>query len=80
LRTAEYFAERKNHTDWSAFDRIMNRKGGEPPQPGDEVRENYRKHPTKNLSVNNVSAVFGFASTQGDECSSDVVESKAITD
>jgi len=44
------------------------------------IRQLKRPEEIKNLSVNNVSAVFGFASTQGDECSSDVVESKAITD
>lgn len=43
LRTAQYFAERKGRTDWDAFDRIMNRKGGEPAQPGDEIPEGYRR-------------------------------------
>jgi hypothetical protein len=37
LRTATYFAERRGKADWAAFDRIMSRKGGEPPRPGDEA-------------------------------------------
>ncbi len=43
LRTARFFAERKGHADWAAFDRIMRREGGEPPQPDDEIPESYRK-------------------------------------
>ncbi len=43
LRTARYFTEKKGRADWAAFDRIMRREGGEPPQPGDEIPESYRK-------------------------------------
>jgi len=43
LRTAQYFADRKGRTDWDAFDRIMSRKGGEPPRPGDEIPEGYQR-------------------------------------
>lgn len=39
LRTASYFAERRGRADWEAFDRLMGRKGGEPPRPGDEMPE-----------------------------------------
>lgn len=39
LRTASYFAERRGRGDWEAFDRLMSRKGGEPPRPGDELLE-----------------------------------------
>lgn len=39
LRTASYFAERRERSDWAAFDRIMARSGGEPPRPGDEMPE-----------------------------------------
>jgi hypothetical protein len=39
LRTASYFAERRGRADWEAFDRLMSRKGGEPPRAGDEVPE-----------------------------------------
>ncbi len=39
LRTASYFAERRGRADWEAFDRLMSRKGGEPPRPGDELPE-----------------------------------------
>jgi HicB-like protein involved in pilus formation len=35
--TAEFFAERRQRADMKAFDRLMRRKGGEPPQPGDEI-------------------------------------------
>ena len=31
------FVERKSRTDRKAFDRIMNREGGVPSQPGDEL-------------------------------------------
>lgn len=37
LRTASCFTERKGRADWAAFDRLMARKGGEPPRPGDEM-------------------------------------------
>ena len=39
LRTASYFAERRERADWDAFDRLMARQGGEPPRPGDEQKE-----------------------------------------
>ncbi len=41
LRTAQYFAERKGRTDWAAFDRIMNRKGGEAPRAEDEIPQGF---------------------------------------
>lgn len=37
LRTAAYFAERRAQADWTAFDRLMSREGGQPPQSGDEM-------------------------------------------
>ncbi|MDP6705322.1 MAG: toxin-antitoxin system HicB family antitoxin [Alphaproteobacteria bacterium] len=37
LRTAKYFRERQRRADLAAFDRLMDRPGGEPPRPGDEV-------------------------------------------
>jgi hypothetical protein len=40
MRTATYFAERTGRVDWDAFDRLMQRAGGEPPRPGDELPEN----------------------------------------
>ena len=39
LRTASYFAERRGHADWEAFDRLMDRLHGAPPRPGDEMPE-----------------------------------------
>ena len=36
LRTASYFQERRAWVDWDAFDRLMDREGGEPPRAGDE--------------------------------------------
>ncbi len=39
LRTASYFAERRGRADWKVFDRLMSRKGGEPPRPGDKLLE-----------------------------------------
>ena len=37
LNTADFFAERKARADFKAFDRLMRRKGGQPPRAGDEV-------------------------------------------
>ena len=37
LQTARFFADRKARADFKAFDRIMKRKGGKPPRPGDEM-------------------------------------------
>ncbi|MFZ3238162.1 MAG: hypothetical protein WA417_06435 [Stellaceae bacterium] len=37
MGTAEFFAERKNRADFAAFDRLMRRPGGEPPQPDDTI-------------------------------------------
>jgi uncharacterized protein (DUF1778 family) len=37
LETAAFFADRRKRADFAAFKRIMNRKGGELPRPGDEV-------------------------------------------
>jgi hypothetical protein len=42
LRTARYFADRGGRADWTAFDRIMARKGGEPPREGDEIPPGYQ--------------------------------------
>jgi hypothetical protein len=39
LRTATYFAEHRDRADWTAFDQLMTRDAGEPPQPGDEMPE-----------------------------------------
>jgi len=37
LETASFFDDRKARADFKAFDRIMRRRGGEPPREGDEV-------------------------------------------
>jgi len=37
MGTAEFFAERRARADFKAFDRLMRRKGGEPPGPDDTV-------------------------------------------
>ena len=37
METVRFFAERKARADFIAFNRIMSRSGGEPPQPGDEL-------------------------------------------
>jgi len=39
MATAEMFAARRARADLNAFDRIMNRDGGEPPQPDDRLEE-----------------------------------------
>ena len=42
LRAAQFLAQRKGKADWVAFDRLMQRKGGTEPRPGDEIPEGYR--------------------------------------
>jgi hypothetical protein len=37
MAMAEMFAERRARADMDAFDRIMNREGGEPPRPDDTL-------------------------------------------
>lgn len=39
LETASFFEERRKRADFKAFRRILNRQGGEPPRPGDEVSD-----------------------------------------
>ena len=43
LDATSIFAERAKRADLAAFDRIMNRKGGEPPRAGDELPEGYKR-------------------------------------
>jgi hypothetical protein len=37
MGTAEFFAERRERADFTAFDWLMRRKGGEPPAPDDTI-------------------------------------------
>jgi hypothetical protein len=37
MNTAAFFAERRERADFAAFDKIMKRKGGEPPLPEDKT-------------------------------------------
>ncbi|MGA9867111.1 MAG: toxin-antitoxin system HicB family antitoxin [Acetobacteraceae bacterium] len=37
MDTAAFFAERRARADFKAFDRLMRRKGGEPPSPDDAI-------------------------------------------
>jgi hypothetical protein len=37
MRTAEFFAERRSRADTAALRRLLRRRGGQPPQPGDEA-------------------------------------------
>jgi hypothetical protein len=39
LQTARFFADRKARADFKAFDRIMKRRSGKTPRPGDEVED-----------------------------------------
>ena len=39
LETATFFEDRKARADFRAFDRILRRRGGEPPREGDEMPE-----------------------------------------
>lgn len=37
ITTAAFFEEKQRKSNRPAFRRILNRKGGEPPRPGDEI-------------------------------------------
>ena len=37
LHTARFFQDRRARADFRTFDRIMRRRGGEPPREGDEM-------------------------------------------
>jgi hypothetical protein len=37
MQTAEFFATRKARADFQAFDKLMKRRRGKPPRPGDEL-------------------------------------------
>ena len=37
MNTAAFFAERRSRADFDAFDRIMQRQGGEAPRPDDLI-------------------------------------------
>jgi post-segregation antitoxin (ccd killing protein) len=37
MSTAEFFAERRARADFAAFDRLMRRKRGAPPEPDDAL-------------------------------------------
>lgn len=37
MNTADFFAERRARADFDAFDRIMNREGGQLPAPEDQM-------------------------------------------
>ena len=37
MATAEQFAQRRGRADMAVFDRILNRDGGEPPHPDDQL-------------------------------------------
>lgn len=37
MNTVDFFAERRARADFDAFDRIMSRDGGQPPQEADRV-------------------------------------------
>lgn len=39
METTRFFNERAARADMDAFRRILNREGGEPPRPGDEMPE-----------------------------------------
>jgi hypothetical protein len=38
MNTAAFFAERRNRADFTAFDKLMRRKGGESPKSDDKIR------------------------------------------
>lgn len=47
VRTGDDIAMRAARADLAAFDRIMSRKGGQPPVPGDEIAAKPRSRPRR---------------------------------
>jgi hypothetical protein len=47
METARFFQDRKARADFKAFDRILKRRGGAPPRPGDEKPSNAKPGATK---------------------------------
>ncbi|MFM9863306.1 MAG: toxin-antitoxin system HicB family antitoxin [Micropepsaceae bacterium] len=43
LKTRRFFAERAANADPEWLKRFLDREGGEPPRPGDELPEGYRR-------------------------------------
>lgn len=43
LETMDFFDERAKRADLDAFDRLLNRTGGEAPRAGDEVPAGYKR-------------------------------------
>ena len=43
FETARFFNDRKSCADFKAFDRIVKRRGGETPRPGDELPKRQRR-------------------------------------
>jgi hypothetical protein len=43
VRTAEFFASRKESADFAAFDKLMKRRGEKPPREGDEMPKGRKK-------------------------------------
>jgi HicB-like protein involved in pilus formation len=37
MNTAQFFADRRARANFKAFDKLMRRKGGEPPRDGDKI-------------------------------------------
>lgn len=37
LRTADYFADKRERAEWARFDELMGRTAGEPPRSGDDL-------------------------------------------
>ena len=47
MNTAAFFAERRERADFPAFDRLMRRKGGEPPVAEDRIARGATKRPRR---------------------------------
>jgi hypothetical protein len=47
LETARFFQDRRERADFRAFDKIMKRRGGEPPRKGDECGDRERPDPRR---------------------------------
>lgn len=60
LTTADFFKERASRANLKEFDRFMSRRGGEPPQPGDEIWNDGVMHYKSGTKLSRESIIIEF--------------------
>jgi hypothetical protein len=56
MRAAEFFAERRDRADLAAFDRLMQRQGGEPPGPDHTIDRQVPEIPGRDQSPSKIAS------------------------